>query len=98
MNDNYREFDWDMIPGAVNFWDWLESFLYLDEVGYDGWFTSDVTPARLDPVRVANITAKTVGDAWLFLDKIGCDELRRLIKAGDVLETFAFMQDRLLGD
>ena len=84
-------------PGHGKLWGWLETFLYLDEVGYDGWFTSDVTPARLDPVRVANITAKTVGDAWLFLDKIGRDDVRRLIKAGDFLETFAYMQDKLLG-
>lgn len=96
VNDNYREFDWDMIPGTVNFWDWLETFLYLEEVSYDGWFTSDVTPARLDPVGVANITAKTVRNAWLFLDKIGRDDVRRLIKTGDVLETFAYMQDKLL--
>jgi xylose isomerase len=96
VNDNYREFDWDMIPGTVNFWDWLETFLYLDEVGYQGWFTSDVTPARLDPLRVAEITAKMVREAWLFLEKIGPDELRRLIKAGDTLDTLTYAQDRLL--
>jgi xylose isomerase len=95
VNDNYRDFDWDMIPGMVNFWDWLETFLYLDQVGYDGWFTSDVTPARLDPLRVADITAKAVQDAWIFLEKIGRDELRRLIQAGDVLETLAYVQDKL---
>ena len=96
VNDNYREFDWDMIPGTVNFWDWLETFLYLDEVGYEGWFTSDVTPARLDPLRVADITAKSVQDAWRFLEKIGPDELRRLIRAGDVLDTLTYVQDKLL--
>lgn len=95
VNDNYRDFDWDMIPGMVNFWDWLETFLYLDQVGYDGWFTSDVTPARLDSLRVADITAKTVQDAWLFLQKIGPDELRNLIQAGDVLKTLAYVQDKL---
>jgi xylose isomerase len=96
VNDNYREFDWDMIPGTVNFWDWLETFLYLDEVGYEGWLTSDVTPARLDPLRVADITAKSVQDAWRFLEKIGPDELRRLIREDDVLETLTYVQDRLL--
>ncbi|GAB4526613.1 MAG: TIM barrel protein [Anaerolineae bacterium] len=96
VNDNYREFDWDMIPGTVNFWDWLETFLYLDEVGYDGWFTSDVTPARLDPLRVADITSKMVHEAWRFLEKIGPDELRRLIRKGDTLHTLAYVQDQLL--
>lgn len=95
VNDNYREFDWDMIPGAVNFWDWLETFLYLDEVGYDGWLTSDVTPARLDPVGVAKVTAKAVCDAWHFVEKIGPDELRRLIRAGDTLKTLTYVQERL---
>jgi xylose isomerase len=95
VNDNYRDSDWDMLPGTVNFWDWLETFLYLDELGYEGWFTSDVTPARLDPLRVADMTYKTIENAMFFLKKIGADELRRLIRAGDVLETLAFVQDRL---
>lgn len=96
VNDNYRDFDWDMLPGMVNFWDWLETFLYLEEAGYEGWFTSDVMPARLDPLQTANMTAKAVQDAVLFLNKIGAEELRRLIRAGDVLETLAYAQNKLL--
>jgi xylose isomerase len=95
VNDNYRDSDWDMVPGTVNFWDWLETFLYLDEVGYEGWLTSDVTPVRLDPLRVADMTYKTIENAVFFLKKIGADELRRLIRAGDVLETLDFVQGRL---
>jgi hypothetical protein len=54
------------------------------------------TPARLDPLRLAGATGKAVQDAVLFLNKIGAEELRRLIRAGDVLKTLAYVQDRLL--
>ncbi len=53
INDNYRNWDWDLMPGTVNFWDWLEIMLVLDEVGYDGWLVSDVYPARTDPVELS---------------------------------------------
>jgi xylose isomerase len=95
VNDNYRDADWDMIPGTVNFWDWLETMLYLDEVGYEGWLTSDVFPARLDPFRVANITIKFIRTILSLLEKIGAEELRRLVRKGDVLDTFAYVQERL---
>jgi len=97
INDNYRDFDWDMIPCTVNFWDWLETLFYLDEVGYDGWLTSDVFPARLDPLRVANATFKAIQTALSLLQRMEVKELRRLIRERDVLETLAYMQDKLIG-
>jgi len=95
INDNYRDSDWDMIPGTVNFWDLLETLLYLDEVGYEGWLTSDVFPARLDPLKVADVTVKSAQTALLLLEKIGAEELWRLIRAGDVLDTLTYVQDKL---
>ncbi len=97
VNDNYRDADWDMIPGTVNFWDLLETMLYLDEVGYESWLTSDVFPARLDPLGVANMTIKAVQVALALLQRIGAAELRRLIREGDTLTTLAYVQDRLPG-
>ena len=41
------------------------------------------------------MTYKTIENALFFLNKIGTDELRRLIRAGDVLETMAYVQDML---
>ncbi|OGO35186.1 MAG: hypothetical protein A2Z16_16220 [Chloroflexi bacterium RBG_16_54_18] len=87
LNDNYRDFDSDMIPGTVNLWDLMETLLYLDEVGYEGWLVSDVSPARLDPVRVTNMTFTFVQTTLLLLEKIKATELRRLIGEHDVLNT-----------
>lgn len=97
INDNYRDSDWDMIPGTVNLWDWLETLFYLKEVGYEGWFTSDVFPARLDPIKTLGTTINAVKMGLLILERMRPSELRRLIEKGDVLQTWAYLQDSLMG-
>lgn len=52
VNDNYRNWDWDMIPGTVNFWEFIEFLITLDQVGYHDWYTADVFPARADATRI----------------------------------------------
>jgi xylose isomerase len=56
VNDNYRNWDWDMIPGTVNLLDFIEFALYLKKVGYNNWITADVFPQRHDPVRIMEKT------------------------------------------
>lgn len=47
-NDNYRDWDSDMIVGTVNLWETLEFFYWIRKSGYDGWFLMDVFPYRED--------------------------------------------------
>lgn len=51
LNDNYGRFDDDLIFGTVSFWQALEFFWKLDEIGYDGWYIMDNWPARMDGVE-----------------------------------------------
>jgi len=49
VNDNDRNWDWDMIPGAYHFWEAVEFFFYLKKVGYtDDWYAYDVFPKEAD--------------------------------------------------
>jgi len=43
FNDNYGEWDWDMIPGTVRFWEMLELIFWLREIGYAGYYSIDIT-------------------------------------------------------
>jgi len=85
-----------MVPGTANFWDLVETLLYLDEVGYEGWIVADGFHPRLDPVKAADLALKTVQNDLLLLKKIGVEELGQLIRKGDVPGTFTYMQDKLL--
>ena len=49
VNDNDRNWDWDMIPGAYHFWETIEFFYYLKRAGYkDDWYAYDVFPKEVD--------------------------------------------------
>ena len=49
VNDNDRNWDWDMIPGAYHFWETIEFFYYLKRAGYaDDWYGYDVFPKEVD--------------------------------------------------
>ena len=48
INDNYRDWDHDLIVGSVTFWETLEFFYWLGRCGWDGWYILDIFPFRMD--------------------------------------------------
>ncbi len=98
INDNYRNWDWDLMPATVNYWDWLECFLVLDEIGYDGWLVSDIFPSRTDPVKTLSACYRTILYAERLLDRFGRERLREMVRQGDVIQVFDEFQSLMLGD
>jgi sugar phosphate isomerase/epimerase len=48
LNDNYRDWDHDLIVGSVHLVETLEFLYYIVNSGYDGWYLMDVFPYRED--------------------------------------------------
>lgn len=96
LNDNYREWDWDMIPGTVNLWDYLEFLFYLKECGYDSWMAIDVFPKDLDAAKVFETTIDLTQRLWRLAEGIPPSELLRLMQDGGVLDVVDYLKKRLL--
>jgi xylose isomerase len=92
INDNYRNWDWDMLPGTVNLWDYLEFVLYLKKIGYNTWITADVFPQRLDPVKVFTKTFEWMDFLYDLADELEKRNIFELIEKGDVLETLSLVK------
>lgn len=60
LNDNYRDWDHDMIVGSVHLWETLELLYWLNKIGYDGWYTLDIYPYRQDQVKSAEESIKNL--------------------------------------
>jgi xylose isomerase len=80
FNDNNRGWDWDMVPGAVNLWDMVETIYYLDRMGWSGWFSYDVFTKHGDPAEAFDATVKSMDALGALLDKLGRDKLLDLIE------------------
>jgi len=96
INDNYRNWDWDLMPGTVNYWDWVETMLVLDEAGYDGWLVSDVFPSRTDPVETFSAGYRTIQYTLKLLDRFGRKRLCEMTNQRKVIQIFDEFQSFLL--
>jgi len=59
LNDNYGDWDWDMIPGTVHFWELLEFMNWLSKLNYGGWLALDIFPAREDVVEACEVSIES---------------------------------------
>jgi xylose isomerase len=92
VNDNYRNWDWDMIPGSVNSWDLVELVYYLARLGYAGWMVSDVAPFRLDAVKTCSATFRSLMWAEGVIERIGKEALDQILLQGDAIDALTCLQ------
>ncbi len=80
LNDNFGRFDDDLIFGTVSFWQALEFFYKLNEIGYDGWYIMDNWPARMDGGEALKEFIQLVNCINRLARSLPRDEIRELQK------------------
>jgi xylose isomerase len=96
VNDNNRRWDWDLIPGTRNFWDYLELFFYLKEFNYEDWVTSDMSPMRVDPVGAFERTIATTEKVIEIVNRLDSGKILSMMGEGQMLETLQYLEDNVL--
>jgi xylose isomerase len=84
-NDNNGRWDWDLVAGSSNIWEYLEFLYYLKELRYEGWITSDVAPFRQDPVEIFALNVRVTDQLWKWLDEIDRDAIHHHLLQHDFL-------------
>jgi xylose isomerase len=95
INDNFRNWDWDMIPGTVNTLEMVEFIYVLKSVGYDSWLTIDVYPWRFDPVKVFSETIEWMEHCRKISEKIDAKILKDLQETADAIEVLRYIRSLL---
>ena len=97
INDNYRDWDHDLIVGSVTFWETLEFFYWLDRCGWDGWYILDIFPYRLDgSASLQQGVDRTIRLVEL-VRKIGTRSLQESLSQADVLAAGRELWSTLFG-
>lgn len=92
VNDNFRNWDWDMVPGTVNIWDYLEFIMYLKKVNYNGWITADVFPQRHDPIRIMEKTFEWMDRMFDMVDSMDEKVLFEMMNNKDAFDILDYVR------
>lgn len=97
LNDNDRNFDWDLMPGAFHFWEFIEFFYYLRQLGYtDDWYAYDVMSKEMDTVETFITVAEVTRKMEFLADKIDRDQMDGMLTERDPSQTMRYLYQSLL--
>jgi len=97
VNDNYGFWDDDMIVGSIRIVELLEFLYWLRRLDYTGWLTLDVFPYREDGLAAAQESFNWISDLLNVLDQASQEEIERVIKASDGVESVRLARRLLVG-
>ncbi len=97
LNDNYRDWDHDLIPGSVNLWDQVEFFYWVRKLGYSGWFCVDVFPYREDGTEALSRTVQACDKCWQMAGRLMQTNTEDLLRNGQHLEVMRMLWDMVGG-
>ncbi len=96
LNDNPGDWDWDMLPAAVHFWDFVETFYYLNKLDWRGWFAYDIVTKDGSPVDTFAAAIKIVDAIDALVAKLDPAKLQSLIAGGMPAPTFEYLVTALV--
>ena len=97
LNDNDHAFDWDMLPGAFNLWDFLEFFFYLREAGYDDdWYAYDVASKEIDTAEFFTAVTRMTRRMEAATARIDRDRALALMKERNPARSLLHLFDAVL--
>jgi xylose isomerase len=92
LNDNDGHWDWDMIPGVYHFWDFIELFYTLTQLGYDNdWYAFDVFPKEQNTIEVFSTAMQLTRKLEGFAQKIDEDFMKKLQTRHNAAEIAAYV-------
>jgi sugar phosphate isomerase/epimerase len=98
LNDNYRYWDDDMIPGSVHTLEWMEFFYWLDRIGYKEWISLDVFAFReRDKVAVATESIAWIDALIAAAGRLDRKEVEAVLVSGDAMKAQGMVRRALFG-
>src|SRR3954453_8698533 len=98
VNDNWREWDDDMVVGSVHLIETLEFFLEVRKIGWDQPILLDQFPFREVPGDAARTRIRTMRAIDRAIDRLDLDALRDAQERQDAPAAQRMLTDLLLGD
>ena len=98
LNDNDRNWDWDMLPGAFHLWEFLEFLYYLRLVGYtDDWYAYDVASKEIDTAEFFTAVTRLTRQMEEMTDRVDPQEMAGIMRGRNPARSLTYLFDTVLG-
>jgi xylose isomerase len=97
LNDNYGDWDEDMMVGSVHLVATLELIYWLKRLDYRGWLTLDIFPYREDGVAAATECREWVEFMFNAVDRVGVEAFEKVIRDADATAASRLVRQALGG-
>lgn len=91
LNDNDKQWDWDMLPGAYNLWDFIEFLYYLNRSEYSGWIAYDIFPKEQDKKETFDTAIGITKKLMKMTENIKEEEVSELFAQRNPNKSLAFL-------
>ena len=95
-NDNYREWDHDMVVASVHLWETLELLYWLERIGYDGWNSLDIYPYRINAVAAAEESIRRLKKLMAVARSLDEEKLAAMRAANDAAAVTRYLGEMTL--
>jgi len=95
LNDNYGDWDNDLMVGAVHLVHYLELVYWLKRVNYQGWLTLDIFPYREDGIQAAIQCKEWMEGFFAAVNRMGMDAIGQVIREADATKSTALVRQAL---
>jgi xylose isomerase len=95
FNDNYGDWDWDMIPGTLRFWEMLELVFWLREVDYQGWYSIDIISPRGDPIQAVQQSVTNIRRMVHLMEKLDREGILANLRGTEPYANLRLLSDQV---
>ncbi len=97
LNDNDRYWDWDMLPGAYNLWEFVEFLYALKKAGYDSdWYAFDVASKEIDTTEFFTAVTHMTRRLEMLTDRLDSQRIDELARDRNPAKSLLYLFDTLL--
>lgn len=96
FNDNYRDWDHDLIPGTVHLWELFELIVWLRALGYTNWWGLDIYPYREDPAQACQQAIQILSRLIELADKLGPQRILAQIREAQITQLIPWLFEQVL--
>lgn len=95
INDTRRDWDWDMNVGSVHLLDTMEWLYWVDKIGFDGYYTLDIWPARMDSLEAIKECIEWTKSMRRAMIQIGDNQIEAMIEEANPTKTMKILREAI---